>query len=273
MLHHGPIIRSPFGSLPPPGSAAGDEARDTFEAWMLDLLGDCRSFWNVRTADTTTSTDRSRRAQSWTYSKDISTWDDPGPLPLGSGLYLQFDGTDEEVDTPDVAYMSFGDGVVDQGFSVGLLLNADVNNAAMSLVVKASSATAEEWALELDSSGQPSLVLTDESAGASIGRRDATAIGTAAWHLLVATYDGSGASTGINVYVDAVLLDDTDVNSGTYVAMEDTAGVVSIGKRYTTQERFLNGGAAFAFVTTKVLDIDDIWALKSKVNAFYDLSL
>lgn len=267
------ITRKWWNRLAVGGTAVGDQVRDDFEAWMLDMMGDQRSLWMPRSGDTTTSTDRSRRAQTWTYSKDITTWDEPGPLRLGSGYYLQFDGTDEEIDTPDVAYLSFGDGAVDQGFSVGALINPDVNNVAMSIAVKASSATAEEWALELDSSGQPSLVLTDESAGASIGRRDATAIGTAAWHLLVATYDGSGASTGLNVLVDAVLLDDTDVNSGTYVAMEDTAGVMSIGKRYSTQERFFNGGIAFTFVTAKVLDIDDVWAMKAEVNAFYGLNL
>lgn len=262
-------VRSPF---PRAGSPIGDQKRGEFEAWMLDLLGDSRSFWTPRIGDTTMSTDRSRRTQTWTYSKSIADWDDPGPIPLGSGLYLQFDGVDEELDTPDVAYLSFGDGAVDQGFSVGALINPDVNNAAMSIAVKASSATAEEWALELDSSGQPSLVLIDESESATIGRRDATAIGTD-WVLPVFTYDGSGASTGINGFVDAVLLDDADVNANTYVAMEDTAGVTSIGKRYSTQERFFNGGIAFVFVTAKVLDADDVWAMKAKVNSFYGLSL
>ena len=253
-------------------SRTGDQVDRQLVADLLRVLGDCRLLWLPNLTDTTASTDRSRHAGTITWSESLVSWDTPRAR-LGSGVAVAFNGTDEEGDMPDSAYMSFGNGAVDSPFSVGALIKPDVNNAAMSIVVKSSSATAEEWALELDSSGQPSLVLTDESASASIGRRDATAIGTAAWVLLVATYDGSGASTGLKVYVDAALLDDTDVNSGTYTAMEDTAGVTSIGKRYSTQERFFDGSIAFAFVTGTQLDVDDVWAIKELANSYYALTL
>jgi hypothetical protein len=91
----------------------------------------------------------------------------------------------------------------------------------MTLLSKLNSATVDEWELHLTSSGYPEFNLIDASASGVIGRRDATALGTSDV-LVVATYDGSGSVGGINLYKDAVLVDDTDASTGTYTAMEDT---------------------------------------------------
>lgn len=263
------VIPGPNRRIPAPGTPEGDRLRDAFYSRMLHRLGDNRLFYVPESSEILTSIDRSRHAA-------VLTYDTTSPAreyaPQGSGWTIDFDGVADEADTPDVDRLSFGDGAADQGFSVGALIKPDVNNVLMSIISKEESATAEEWTLELDASGNPQLVLTDESASATIGRQDATAIGTDLV-LLIATYDGSKASTGIRIYVNAVRLDDTDVEAGTYVAMENTAALTHIGAHYATKAQFFNGLKAFVFVTAKVLNDADVQVIKEDVNSRYDLAL
>ena len=252
-------------------SRTGDQVDRQLVHDLLALLGDCRLLWLPNLSDTTTSTERSRHGATLTWSESLASFD-AARARLGSGVAVAFNGTDEEGDVPDAGRYSFGDGAADQPFSVLALLKPDANGSSMVIVGKESSASAEEWRLQLNASGHPQLTLTDESAAATIGRLDATAIGTD-WVFLAATYDGSAASTGIRVYVDAVRLDDTDGDSGTYVAMENTAALVHVGARYTTKERYFDGSIALIALTAKALGQDDVWALRELVNSYFGLSL
>jgi len=222
--------------LSPPGTAAGDQKRDEFLRYLHEV-------WETllvlpKKSDTTTLTETSRNAATVTAA----------------------------------ARLSFGDGAADSPFSLMALIKPDVNDANDVIIAKENSATAEEWRLELTSSGHPQLVLSDESATASIGRRDATAIGTD-WVLLQATYDGSRSAVGIRVYVNAARVDDTDASAGTYVAMENTAALVHFASRYTTKALFFDGRVALWAISPTQVSVERLWADKAAINAFFDLSL
>lgn len=263
------VLRSWYGRQAPEASVVGDQLKFQFLHNLQSVLGDTRLIFMPDSADTTGNTDLSRFGVTFAYDGSVA-----GNLnKLGSGLYWQLDGSADEADTPDVANHTFGDGAVDQAFSIVALVNPDVNNAVMTIVSKEASSSAEEWTFELNASGHPSLTLTDESASATIGRTDATATGTGSWLLLGATYDGTAALTGINIYVDGVVLDDTDVTANTYVAMENTAALVQVGAHYATQAQFWNGGIALVAVTAKALDVDEMESLVLLVNGFFDLAL
>ena len=253
-------------------SRTGDQVDRHFVHDLLAVLGDCRLLWLPNLTDETTSTERSRHAGTITWSESLASWDF-ARTRLGSGVAVAFNGTDEEGDVPDADRLSFGDGAADQGFSVGALIRPDGSLVSADILAKESSATAEEWRLGLSGAGHPTFILTDESASATLARRDATALSADAWVLLVCTYDGSGAAAGINVYKDAALVDDTDDSSGTYEAMENTAALVHIGARYATKQRFFDGSMALAFVTARVLGTDDLWTLKELANSYFGLSL
>lgn len=246
-------------------------ARGAFIQNLLEILEDTRLLILPQVTDTTTTTDESRNARVVTWSESLRSFDVPPQALQGYGTPVQFNGSDEEGDIPDADNLSFGDGAVDLPFSVVALIRADENDALMTIIAKENSASAEEWALFLDASGHPNFKLTDESATATLERRDATAVGTTAYVLLVATYDGTAQQTGIHIYKDGVEVDDTDDSSGTYTAMENTAALVHIGARYTTKEQFFDGRIALLAVCGKQLSIDEVWSLREAVNSWFGL--
>ena len=245
--------------------------RDAFESRLLDIFGDTRLLWIPRASETTTSTDRSRHAATITYDATKAG----AYLPLGSGYYLDFDGTADEADTPDNDRYSFGDGAVDQPFSVVALVNMTDATSSMILAKYDSSASQEEWNFGLGSGDKPAFLLYDDSATAYIGRYDNTTLTEATWVLLVGTYDGSRALTGIRVYLDGTRVDDTDSTSGTYVAMENGAEVVSLGYDQGTgsKQNFFDGKMALVALVGKELTQEEVWAVKKACNSFYDISL
>lgn len=243
-----------------------------FESELLSICGDVRLLWMPTPSDTTTSTSKDRNERTVTYSESIQSFDDAGAKRLGNGYYVTFNGTDEEADTPHVAGLSFGDGAVDEPFSILSLVKPDANDTSYIIVAKEASASDQEWRFLITSSGYPQMALRDESSSGEIVREDQTAIGTD-WVLAGATYDGSGTHPGIGIWVDAVKTDDASQSSGDYTAMEAGASTVQIAHRFTTPAIFFDGSLAFVLVTAKELTADEQWQIKTLVNEFYNLSL
>lgn len=269
--------------IPPPGTAEADRLRDQFMAKLLHILGPAVFLFMPEAGETTTTTDRTRHGVTITYSKDVTTFDTPPPLRLGSGRYIDFDGTDEEADLADNDRYSFGDGVNDSPFSIIALINPDDTTPA------AQNTIFGKWNLDTDgelreyvcylsaTNGYPTMELYDESANAFIGRQDQTALGSG-FHLVSFTYDAGGANSDISVGVDAIDLDDADVTSGSYTAMENSNISPAIAHRMSAlatpvAETFFAGGIALIAVTAKELDEHEMWAIKELINSFYDLSL
>lgn len=273
----GPIIRSGF---PRAGSPTGDQKLDEFAATMLHLMGTPELLWTPKSGDTTSATELSRNG-------DVITWDATVAArmsTLGSGLKQNFDNSDDEGDSPDSDDHSFTLGGVDEPFSVFALLDTDDATPAAVQTILAkwnldTDGELREWRFFLTATnGYPTLELYDESANAYIGRQDQTALTVDTMTFLVATYDGSGVNGGINIFVDAVDLDDANSSSGTYVAMENLGGVLNVGHSLSAAgtpvaELFWDGDMALLGLARKELTEDEIQAMKSAINGFFDLSL
>jgi hypothetical protein len=272
MVNAAPIRlrRSPFSRVPPAGTKAGDQKRSEFLHDLLAILGDARALWLPKKADTTATTGASRNASAFTYDATIAS----RITALGSGVQVAFDGDNDEADTPDVAGLSFGDGASDQPMSLLWLGKPDTDTSVQTLISKQNSASVDEYGLYLTATNSyPTFDLIDASASGIIGRSHDTGIGTSAV-FIAATYNGSRAVGGINLYKDAALVDDgVGGTTGSYTAMEDTASLVRLGTRYTANEGFYNGKMALAAVVAKELSSDELWAIKELINAFYDLTL
>ena len=91
-----------------------------------------------------------------TWSEDVSAFDTK-PVELGSGYAINFNGTDEEGDTPDADDLSFRDGATDDPLSLLALVN--LTDATSSAVLAkwdiTTSSELREWILELDASDRP----------------------------------------------------------------------------------------------------------------------
>lgn len=250
----------------------GDQVDREFVHGLVHLLGDVRALW-LPGKSGTTLTDKSRYARVLTWSEDVSSFDTK-PAELGSGYAIAFNGTDEEGDAPDADELSFGDGAVDQPFSVVALVNpTDATDSTILSKLNVNTGGGE-YRFFLDSSDYPYIELQDQSADKHIGRSDATALTQGSYTLLVATYDGSGAEPGLRIYKDGARVDGTSNTTAGYVAMENQTIVVGLGFNPAgASSNFFDGKVALVGLTGKELTLDEVWAVKEACNSYFGLSL
>lgn len=137
--------------------------------------------------------------------------------------------------------LSFGDGSTDSPFSIEMILSAKTMSD-LQLVAKGVYNSTGEYRLFTDSNDRLFWRLFDESVASCYIGRGHTVVGALTGlqnnsivHV-VATYDGSGTSSGLKFYVNGVRGDDadSDSNPGSYVAMENLAADLQLGLYSTT---------------------------------------
>ena len=158
-----------------------------------------------------------------------------GTWTTTAGSY-DFDGTDDYISIADADVFSFGDSTDDSAFSISTWVNmADATN--FMIASKGVKNTDGEWRLEINVNDYMIMYLYDESVDdCFVGRYYTTTLDENVWLHLVATYDGRGgadAEDGINLYLNGNVVDNGDSKGGIYVAMENLAHDVWIG-RYST---------------------------------------
>lgn len=238
---------------------------------ILAICGDTRLLWVPNLTDTTTSTSLDRNARTITWDATIAS-----QLTVqASGVSVSFNGTSDEADMPDTANLSFGDSVVDEPFSIIAWVNQTATTGIKAIFSKFDTTGAlREYQLVLDAAEKLRFRLYDESTDGYIGRLYNTALAAGGILFVAATYNGNAASSGIKLYSAAAAIDDTDDNSGTYVAMENS---VTVGRLYSsgsgTPVEFFSGTGFCTVVVAKELTRDELWALKALGNAYYDLTL
>ena len=97
------------------------------------------------------------------------------------------------------------------------------------IAAKSNSTTISEWRLRTSDSDKIYFSFDDSDVSNRIGRYYNTALPENQWIHLVGTHDGGTLSNGINIYMDAVLVDDGDYNAGTFVAVENLTEPVRMG--------------------------------------------
>ena len=248
-----------------------------FDAAVLSLLGDARLLLRFDKSGTTL-TDRSRKGRTLAWSEAVEGFD-RAPAELGSGVLVSFNGMDERGAISAAADLSFGDGAVDSPLSIAALVSQTAAEGVKTVLSKydvTTGSSKREWRLYLDASERLAFELYDESAGAKIGRLCSTALAAGPPLLVAATYDGSGASTGIRLYSAGSRLDDADSNNLTYTAMESTACPVRLGSSQGAEADradFFKGSMALAALTGKTLSPDEVWTLGTLCNGYFGLSL
>ena len=106
---------------------------------------------------------------------------------------VDFNGTDEEADSPDAAYWSRDDSGSNP-MSVGAWMNfADTTAAQVILGKYDSTGAVREWLLRIESDETMRFYAYDESADVIVNRATDSAVSTDLWHYVAATYDSTGA--------------------------------------------------------------------------------
>lgn len=180
-----------------------------------------------------------------------------GPVPI-----VTLSGSGEYASTPDASVWSFGaDGTVgnEPTLTVGVWVKPAVDSTDMTILSKIDVATfVREWVVRLDSN-RFAIEFWDESQNARISKRTPWKLLAGTWYYISATYDGSGSSSGITLYVDGAATTPVTDDAGTYIAMENTATDVMVAGRLGPGgvNQFFQGDIAGAhlgpFFTSKLL--------------------
>ena len=172
-----------------------------------------------------------------------SLYNFPATIPYTTGPFgfadtaLTFT-TNDYIDIPDAAELSFGNGTSDEAFSISAWVNmTDASNFKI-LSKGVYNTDNGEYLFTIESDDKIKFYLFDNSAPAYVGRVYDTALTNyeGQWIHLVGTYDGRGGATaegGINIYLNGNVVDNANDKTGTYVAMENLTHAMWIG-RYST---------------------------------------
>lgn len=166
--------------------------------------------------------DKTSRGNDIEYTRDISNLN---PLDEYIAPTIETEQTSDYFDAGDKDDFTFGNGSTDQPLTIiTLCKHSDLISHIILAKADYSPPTPNrEYRFGLNSSGKIFFNCIDNSSAGVIGRIcNSYSPTTTQYSCIITTYDGSGSSTGIKIYVDGVELSDTDSNSGSYTAMENT---------------------------------------------------
>lgn len=138
---------------------------------------------------------------------------------------LELDGVNQYMSVGDDSSLSFGNGATDSEFSISAWIRpVDATN----FIIAHKDG---EYLFYINGSDQLEVRLYDDSASAYIGRSYSSALTSSEnlWRHVQFTYTGGGSAANITLYLDGARVDDTDVNSGSYTAMEDLGNALNVG--------------------------------------------
>ena len=125
---------------------------------------------------------------------------------------------------------SFGDDTNDSPFTLSAWIF--VNEATHFQIMCKNTSSHREWLFYIDQNDKLAFLLLDNSTGANQGRYyNVVYPYTGQWIHVMATYDGNeaDADAGMSIYLNGEAVDDQNTTSGSYTAMENKDGVVTIG--------------------------------------------
>ena len=162
-----------------------------------------------------------------------------------------FDGTANHGSVVDHDNLSFGNGTVDQPFSISCWINPEALTLGSSSGIVSK---ADEYNLYIenksggDKTNEYSVVLQLVDASTNMFQYvfDEHSISKDSWFNIVVTYNGqsSGPSTDINFYINGVRKISNEISNGTtgtYVAMSNTASDMIIGRYDALPGTYING--------------------------------
>ena len=177
---------------------------------------------------------------NWTNGNDLTNpnrWQ--GIVP-----FLDFDGVNDEADSPDAAFWS---NTLDAWSWLAWVNLRDATSSTI-MAKYTESGDLREWRFHTTSGDDLQLILSDEddasSPDATLDTLTDTALVEGVWTHVVATYDGSANASGINLYVDGVLAASSDTDDGNFTSTRDTTSVVGLGIGNATNffDGFMAGG-------------------------------
>lgn len=177
-----------------------------------------------------------------------------------TGTCLVFDGTDDRAFCNDANDLSPTNGSqVDTAYSItGWFYIVDITDGEGILVARVESGVGEYhfWV----TSSTLMFTLYDQSSGfGQIGRSAPLTTGShqGQWLHLAVTYSGSETNAGINLYINGVDVDDTNVDSPPYTGTQNTTNPLEFGI-YSGSSGGLNVRMKHVKIFTRALSPSDV---------------
>jgi hypothetical protein len=149
------------------------------------------------------------------------------PQPV---FWAEFDGTGDYIEISDHDDFSFGDAFSDSPFSLAAVIRVvDPASFDGAIISKYNGNIASEYVF-FSNNGQLQFNVYDLVSTSRLKTiSDAVVLEDGQVHQVVATYDGSGNSSGLKVYLDGELLTQTTSTAGAYTAMHNTSTALQLG--------------------------------------------
>ena len=162
---------------------------------------------------------------------------------------LSFDGSNDYVTIADNDVFSFGNSISDKPFSISSWIKmTDATSFPIAAKVATNTVTdTQEWIFFTDVDDKLYLQLNDLNTTNWIALPSASTLTSyqGQWIFVTATYDGSGSTNGMNLYINGKSIPkETPQGLGSYTAMENTAASLYIGALWPTDgtyKAFANG--------------------------------
>ena len=153
-----------------------------------------------------------------------------------SSIYsFQFDGVDDYIDCGLNANLSFGDSVTDSAFSISAWVKM-TDATRFRIVSKMTNISNIEYGFFTSASDNLFFALYDLTSSNRISRYTSSTLTSYenTWIHLVATYNGSGSSSGLKIYLNNTRVDNSTSDVGSYTSMHNLSVGFKIGKYSTS---------------------------------------
>jgi len=179
-----------------------------------------------------------------------------------NGVYL--DGVDDYINLGDQALLEFGDSSNDVAFSETFIFEIDDLTNEFPLSSKLTgSAPNNERSIQVLTNGKVEVKLYDSSTSVYIGQTGDSVLTTGRPYFVAVTYDGSGTSAGIKIYVGDAAESLTLTEAGSYTAMHAGSASAYLGRVSSTYGK----GKIYSYVPwSRELSTTDIALLASDGN-------
>lgn len=237
----------------------------------LLLLGDARIFVPLNEESGTTLYDKSYRSHDLTASVDVSGYSGYDGRLLS---YLTLDGATEYASVADHADFSFnGGGDVAFSFAAMIRTAGATTGTLLSKWDVTTGLEAREWNIDLVA-GAPRISIYDETNNDGFDTVCDAAISDNVWHLIVMTYGGTAAVTGLTPYVDGLEVSHADTAAaGTYANMVDTTTGVYLGAHVdaAAATNLYAGDIAWVALAQKEMSAHEVWTLWNEMSYIANL--
>ena len=179
------------------------------------------------------------------------------------GNAQSFDGVDDYVDIPNSNSLTFTDGTNDKPFSISVWVK--MNDTTRFRIVNKDSLLEGEYGLTFSGADKLFFYLDGNTYQKRLYLQSTSAYTSleGSWHSVVATYNGNGSNTGMEIYIDGQLISFDRLSTGNYGNMSNTGNNIYIGASFQVSSSYADGSIDEVFIFNRSLNSTEIIELNN----------